>query len=310
VATVRYTTATVGATAATGALWTVLKANPFIVITAALAAIGVAMSLFGSNTRKAAADLRKLREEADLIQTRIATSKDFGKQVELSALRQQQSRLYDAAVEIRRYGQPVRYRDLIGSSGLGAQEFINMDQGLNISPTSALQISENTGIPGGFEYQIGARQVNPAEASKIYGRLYETLGSRISSIEQADQDAADAQREKAKQRAEEIKEAVKESNQALDEMIQKAESIGAALGGAWVDFLAGAGSAEQILKSLVFDIARQQASQSTANLFGSFFKPPPGANSAPNSPSSTTPAANSNGWGSAGGQAMFGGGVI
>lgn len=298
VATVRMATATVGATAATGTLWTVLKANPLIVITAAIAAIGVAMSLFANKTKSAATDLKRLREEGEAIQARITASKDFGKDVELSALRQQQSRLFDAAVDIRRGNQPIPFRSLIQGSGLSPAEFVSLDpNSRSISPSLAASIAENDRTSPRAN-TLGDFQISPERATQTYGAIYETLGSRIAGIEQANKDAEDIKRDKAKQRAEEIKESIKESNQALDEMIQKAETIGSALGGAWVDFLAGAGSADQILKSLVYDIARQQVSQSTGALFGSIFKPPAGSPSAPNSPGNTTPASTSNGWGS------------
>lgn len=298
------------ATSGWGVLWTTLKANPISAIVTAIGLAATAMSVFSTNTGKAAdnwADLGQAMERARLDER---AARELGADVTGPQNRQLANILASYSSLQTQQGN-LSLAQVSSASGIGGAHLARYlaEQG-NLSARNYVQEGRYLGEPyGRFDRQKvystpDELQFTPEQAREVFRRAYSNESSRIGSsgrssyvhraygpfdpVGFADPNAftedpnylqpGQGVRISREQQADVTRENMEEAQRAMDEMLAKANQFGATLGDAFFNAATGAQSLRQSLAQILSDFARIGAQKAFGAIFeavaGGFAKTP------------------------------------
>lgn len=313
-------------------LWIVLKANPLIAVAGALAAVGVAMSLFSTKTVEATDKFKEFLEETGKLRKREVTAENFPEQVQLQIARQKNTRLFDIATEIGTRGEPISLRRLSELTGypeseLGAgisqndkyrylrgpeKDVIVEDPRVLNNPFSpeARALREKAGYyyddPGFFSRDrrgapLSGENEFAVSADVAVQRLGAFYGTRDSQLAERE-DKLRTKPDDVKAATKEAADAAREADQSMQSVLDKAEQLGMTFGDAWYQFVSGAQTGNELIKQLLASFVRSASQDAGGQLFRSI----QGALSKTPSATTPTPTTPSDGGWNGGGGGGFG----
>lgn len=316
---------TVAASSVFSRLWLVLKSNPLIAVTAAISALGVAMSLFSSKTVEATDKFKDFLEETGKLRKREVTAENFPEQVRLQIARQKNSRLFDIATEIGTQGKPITIKKLSEITGYSEADLsgvIDQKEKFRYDPRSNRPIIDPADIA--LEEQItrmnrgksdvigrlvlprqpsisppGDYIISAEAATETLGRFYGQTDKNLSEREEKLRTKPDDVKAATKEAAQ----AAKDADVAMEEVLNKAEQFGQSMGDAWYQFISGAQTGEQLVRQIIASFLRGQSQEAGQSLFRGLQSAVSGVTSrtAPSAPADPDP-----GFGTGGGGGGFG----